>query len=146
MDGEDQDRERQEYLEERTLLITGEVDAAKSLDQAMLTVSAAFLGLSITFVEQIAAKPPKAIWTLALAWILLGLALLSTLTSFYVAQLAYRKEREIHNRIYRGEKGAQNAKNTYSTVIAWLNILSIISFIVGVIFLGTFTIQNLPYQ
>jgi hypothetical protein len=145
-DQDQADKEYADYLEERKALIAGEQDATKGLDQAMLTLSGTLLGLSITFVQNLAAKPVRAWPLLGLAWLGLLLSLLATLLSFYWSAAAFRKERELRNRLFEGDRSARTERNPFSDRTAHLNKVSIGCFILGVALLGIFTIVNLPYK
>jgi hypothetical protein len=50
---ENNDREREEYLQERRLLIDLKVDSERTLDRTIITLSGGALALSMTFVNQI---------------------------------------------------------------------------------------------
>jgi hypothetical protein len=54
---ENNDREREEYLQERRLLIDLKVDSERTLDRTIITLSGGALALSMTFVNQIAPNP-----------------------------------------------------------------------------------------
>jgi H+/gluconate symporter-like permease len=137
------DENRKTYLAERKLLIELECESTRSFDKAMITLSAGALGLSITFVRQLAPMPQcKA--QLYVAWVGFILALLCTLASFLFSQSALRKQREILDQDYGGKQSAQEQKNPPATITKWLNWTSIACFIIGVIFLLVFSIKNLP--
>jgi len=138
-----EEKERQEYTEERKLLINAELESAKSFDKAILTLSAGAIGLSITFIQQLA-PTLQAEKLLCVAWSGFILALLSTLSSFLLSQSALRKQREILDKDYEGKQSTQELKNWQATITNWLNWLSIIFFIVGVIHLALFSINNFP--
>ncbi|MFQ5796168.1 MAG: hypothetical protein ACE5JP_14120 [Candidatus Bipolaricaulia bacterium] len=136
--------ERKTYLDERKLLIDAEREALRSFDKAILTLSAGALGLSITFIRQLAPEPQvETLRLLAIAWIAFGLSLLSTLFSFLTSQSALRRQREILDQDYENEKPNQNYKNWQAKITNILNLASILSFIVGLIFLAWFSIENL---
>jgi len=138
-----EEKERQEYLEERKLLINAEVEGSKSFDKAILTLSASAIGLSITFIQQLT-PTPQVEKLLYVAWSGFILALLSTLSSFLLSQSALRRQREIIDQYYENKKSAQKLKNWQAIITNWLNWLSIVFFIVGVIHLVLFSINNFP--
>lgn len=139
----DDDEKRKTYLEERKLLIDAEREAARGFDRAMLTLSGGALGLSITFIRQVAPTPYDKTM-LYVAWGGFTLALLSTLLSFLFSQSALRKQRDILDQDYAGKIPAHQQKNLLAIITNCLNWLSIVFFIVGVIFLAMFAQQNLP--
>jgi len=141
---QERQEERKTYLEERKLSIEAEREAAHSFDQAMLTLSAGALGLSITFVRQVAPATPQHKEWLVVAWSGFILALLATLASFLFSQSALRRQRDILDLDYEGKLSAQQQKNIPATITDLLNWASIVCFIAGVISFVTFAIKNLP--
>jgi heme/copper-type cytochrome/quinol oxidase subunit 2 len=117
---------------ERSLLIEAKREAARSFDQTMITLSAGALGLSLTFVQQLATKPAQWRALLSLAWVCFGVALVAILVSFILFMYAIdarircdkRKER-------RWDKGARQA-----------NWTSLIAFTLGVVTLLLFSVKN----
>lgn len=142
MSKSDQNQEREEYLEERNLLIDAERESARSFDKSMITLSAGALGLSITIIRHVA-PTPQVVMLLYFAWGGFIFALLCTLTSFLLSQSALRRQREILDLDYEGGKPARDQKNCQAAITNCLNWLSIISFIVGVICFVLFGIKNL---
>lgn len=83
---------RQEYLRERELMVEGEHSAIRSFDKAMLTLSAAALGFSISLVRFLGNGSPD--WTLLQrAWLLFALAVACTVGSLYASHHAFRAEK-----------------------------------------------------
>lgn len=137
--------ERETYLEERKSLVEAEREAAGSFDKAMITLSAGALGLSITFIRELAPMPQsETVALLIIAWGGFIVALLSTLSSFLFSQSAMRRQRDILDLDYEGAPPAQAMKNIPATITNMLNWFSIACFIIGVIFLALFSISNLP--
>lgn len=118
--------------EERKLLIDAKRDAARSFDQTMITLSAGALGLSLTFVQEIATKPAQWRAVLSSAWVSFGIALVSILISFLLFQYAIDARIRLNEATaYAWDKGAR-----------WANWLSLITFTVGVICLLIFSVRN----
>ena len=118
--------------DERKLLIDAKRDAARSFDQTMITLSAGALGLSLTFVQQLAVKPAEWRGVLSAAWVFFGFALLSILLSFLFFQYAIDARislRRITEQAW--DKGARQA-----------NWTSLISFTLGVVALVIFCVRN----
>lgn len=84
------DKEREEYLQERRLLIDLKTDSERTLDRTILTLSGGALALSITFVNQIAPQPIL-VGLLLAAWLFFTLSLLLTLLSFWFSQRAIER-------------------------------------------------------
>lgn len=130
--------EREAYLEERKMLVEAEGEASQSFDRTLVTLSAGAFGLSLAFIVQIAPNP-EALWSLYLAWGGLILSLLSVLLSFLMSQYGFRRARDVLDTLY--ETGNQE-NNGWNTVTSSLNIVSIVSFVVGVASLAYFAIKN----
>ena len=144
-DDSDYTEEYRAYLDERRSLVDAEREVSERFDRWVITLSAGALGLSITFVKQIAPKPKAAtVWCLGLSWIAFGITLLLMLLSLILSQSALRRQREILDADYRELEGARDDKNIPAVYTNYLNWASVVLFIVGVVLLGTFTILNLP--
>lgn len=141
---EERQKERKEYLEERKLSIELEREAAHSFDQAMLTLSAGALGLSITFIRQVAPTTTHYKEWLFRAWGGFILALLAILVSFLVSQFALRRQRDILDLEYESKLDARQQKNLPASITNLLNLVSIVFFIAGVISFTVFAAENLP--
>jgi hypothetical protein len=139
------DDSRETYLAERKLLMELECESTRSFDKAMITLSAGALGLSITFIRQIAPMPQvKSL--LYVAWGGFILCLLSTLLSFLFSQSAMRKQRGILDQDYIGELDISAQTNLWAKTTKFLNVSSIACFMVGVVFFVWFSITNLPKE
>jgi len=146
---EDQDQEklqeREEYLEERRMLIDLEKTSSASFDKAMLTLSGGALGLSINFFKDMA--EPKSVSLLISSWSCFMLTLLLTSMSLLTSQYAIRRQREILDKKY--EKGGVEKheegfdSNHWNTATSILNPVSIITFIVGLILTLCYCFKNL---
>lgn len=132
--------EREAYLEERKTLVEAEGEASQSLDKALITLSAGAFGLSLLFIFRIAPEPKALLW-LYIAWGGFILSLVSILSSFLVSQKAFRRARDILDD-YRHAAGDQPS-NPWSTTTSGLTIVSIISFVCGVVALAYFAVRNL---
>ena len=142
---EDEIKEEQEaYLRRRNFLIDVEREASRHFDKYVLTLAAGTFGLSLLFVERIAPHPKDGTeWLLIAAWVAFGVSILSTLISFLSGQESCSKEIEILDGKYRGDiKDEKEIKNKFVTWPKWLNRVSMFLFIVGVIFLITFSALN----
>ena len=136
------------YLEERKSLVDAEREGSRSFDKAILTLAAGAFGLSLTFIRQIVPNIESGtIFMLICAWVGFCISLFSTLTSFLTSQSACLKEIGILELKYFGNHSDRDKKaNIENKASDWterLNILSIFTFIIGVIFLAIFSISNL---
>ncbi len=134
---------RDEYLKAYTLLVELEGKAATSFDKTVITLAAGALGLSITFINQIAQNPTHK-FLLAIAWICFGVALLSILASFLVCQYAMRRQRDIIGEYYETKDPEKlKAPNCPDKCTGVFNSVSIGALSFGVLFLCWFSILNL---
>ena len=136
------------YLEERKELIHAEQLMYKSFDRAILTLSAGALGISITFINQIAPYPTRDTkWLIISAWMFFSLSVLSTLISFLTSQVACRKQIEICEEVLlHGRSDDDSKSNKFATLTKWLNYTSIFFFLIGIITLASFCFKNLPFK
>ena len=137
------------YLEERKSLIEFKFEESRLFDKAILTLAAGALGLSLTFVRQIAPEPDS--WTkpiLAASWGSFSLSLLCTLISFLTSQYACSKQIEILEEEYLkaddSPKKKPKLRNLWGAYTRKLNWVSIALFIIGAILLSIFGFANLP--
>ena len=145
--GKENDSKYQVYLDERKSLIKFKFEETRLFDKAIITLAAGALGLSLTFIRQIAPDPKS--WTipiLAIAWVSFCLSILSTLVSFLTSQHACSKQVEILEAEYFPENGQQmgnKPNNRAKRCTKFLNWVSIAFFIIGAILLAVFSICNL---
>ena len=145
MDEDETKVEHEAYRKRRDFLIDVGREASRHFDKYILTLAAGTFGLSLLFVERIAPHPKDGTeWLLIAAWVAFGASILSTLISFLLGQESCSKEIEILDGKYRGDiKDGKEIKNRFLTWIKWLNRVSMILFIVGVVFLIIFSALNL---
>jgi hypothetical protein len=130
------------YLEERKLLVDAEREGARSFDKAILTLAAGAFGLSLTFVKEVApCAESGTVAILVSAWGFFCASLLSTLISFLTSQTACSRQVTILEAKYRNDRSGQEEiclKNRPAIWTSRLNMLSIITFVVGTILLAAF--------
>lgn len=134
------------YIDERKSLIDIMLKESLAFDKAILTLASGAFGLSFTFINQIIPNIKNGtIYLLKSAWISFGISILITLTSFLTSIFACKKGIKILEVEYINDNRNKKGKNiNYMTIITiCLNILSILSFIVGTLFLTYFSINNL---
>lgn len=148
---DDDDLEYRVYLDERKLLIDAERESARSFDKAILTLAAGALGLSLTFVKEIAPSVRSGtVCLLVGAWAGFCVSMLCTLVSFLTSQAACSRQLKILEAEYFGDREDQSReislKNWPSIVTNWLNVLSILTFIGGAVLLAVFSAVNIPFS
>jgi hypothetical protein len=131
------------YIEERKLLVDALREGARSFDKTILALASGAFGLSLTFIRQIVPNIKSGtIFMLICSWVCFCICLLSTLISFLTSQSACLKQIEILE-AEPDKKASIENKNKSSDCTRRLNILSISIFILGIIFLISFSISNL---
>ncbi len=139
------EQEHKVYLEERKSLIEFKFEESRLFDKAILTLAAGALGLSLTFIRQIAPEPDP--WTkpiLVASWVSFWLSLLSTLISFLISQDACSKQIKILEEEYCNADDSPQQAPKLRDYPRMLNWASIGLFILGAILLIVFSAANLP--
>jgi hypothetical protein len=131
---------REEYLNERNLLIDTEREAARSFDKSIIALVGGSLGFSLALIQQF---PPKegSLQILAFSWGFLIVSLIITLISFLTSQSAMRRQREIIDETFLTNNVSE--RNIWGNITKCLNIASITFFILGVILFLYFTYENI---
>lgn len=134
------------YFRERTILIEMEQKSSDQHDKAILTLTAGALGLSITFLDKIAADPqPDTLWLIGWSWLCFVFSIIGIVGSFLTSQAACRRQRDLLDSEFRtGEVGDQT-----NIPAKWTNRLNIAAYtllVIGIGFLATFSWQNLPHK
>jgi len=136
------------YLQERKFLVESARQESQLFDKSILSLSGGAFVISLAFIRQIAPLPePGSLILLRLSWICLVLSIVVTLSSIRISQFACDKQIKILEEYYFTENKSKKRVPTVKNKLAWLtklmNIISIISFGIGVILLSLFAIKNL---
>ena len=127
------DDERREH---RRHLVEAYHAASRDYDRAIMTLSAAALGVSIVFVRDVAPRPTGTGF-LAWSWMLFTASLLTILASFLTSQEALRYELETLDDQEEGRRGGK-----WGVATTGLNIASGVGLVAGVICLVWFAVLN----
>ena len=139
---EDQQRERL-HTSARSELLDRQFSNSEAYDKAILTLSGGFLALSLSFIKEI--LPAGSItWTglLYASWVLLALAIISTVISFRVSNAAIEGQLAQTHRYYKEKDESAFTKSRLSRSVDWLNNVSGGLFIFGVVLTVVFVILN----
>lgn len=133
------------YLDHRACLNEIELKSADQHDKAILQLTIAALGVSITFLDRIAHNQPVPTSRCLLvgSWLSLGLSIFAILGSFLTSQRACQEDRKHLDDDFRNRKVTE-FKNKYKTITTWLNRIAYTSFLIGVSLLLGFSYANLP--
>lgn len=126
------------YFEERRALIQAEFEQSRLFDRSILTLSSAAFGITLTFINKIVPEVDPC--TMVYIYVGLGALVLSvtlTLVSFITSQRAYRRQVDIL------DEEVHNGKNCFACTTACLNLLSGVSFILGLVSLAVFVLLNI---
>lgn len=124
----------------RAFLMAAAQKESAAYDKAVMTLSGGALGISITFIHDIAPTPKAGtIWLLGIAWCSLALSIAAILISKLTSQWALRKAIK---QVDAGTIGQQRPGAAFSAWTASLNVGAGMAFLLGVIFLASFTVTN----
>lgn len=138
----------QALIDERKELLVTAKEAAIQYAKAIMTLSAGALALSLTFIKNIVPKPfPGTLFYLKASWVSFSVSLTAIVISFLLSQFAFLKQIEIVQESFSNEtkkdEGDHNSPtNPYKNWIVFLNVISLIFFILGVILIIWFSVSN----
>lgn len=147
------DAEIQRYLEQRKAYIDREDQLADLFDKSLITISTGALGGSFVFAQQVkGAGSKEALSYLSVAWIFLALALICSLSSMFLAQRAHslrvrHLDASIEKRFEADQWRKQpkengHSSNHWATWTSRTNILSLVSIVLGIVFLMVSSCQT----
>ena len=134
------------YETDRKAIGEALLDQSRSFDKYILTLSSGAFGLSFIFINEIVPNPDAAtIGFLIAAWSLFALSILSTLGSFLFSQRACLRQLDLlyHWLVNKSSHSSQDQRNVYTETTWWLNLVSMATFVVGVVMLMTFGVLNI---
>lgn len=150
-DGEEDHRKLQydSYCSQRAHLCAASLEVSGRYDQLITTLAGGALVLSIGFLEKIAPHPhANTKHLIGLAWASLIPSLVCGASSILASQYAIDRQLGILDKenLPSEAKSSQEKKdkNRLVSFVHGLNVLSIITFVAGIIFLCLFAFKNLP--
>ena len=134
-----QEMDRSEYLEERKLLIQLEAEGYRNFDKTLLTLSSGAVALSSTYFFNI----PQMVYPvfLVVSWSLWCVSISSQLLSVYFTPKALREEQRVLNE-QAIDPSKEPGKNRYLGKASKLNLLSTLSFALGIFSFVVFMTLN----
>jgi len=133
------------FYSQREKALDSLADAYKSYDQALITLSAGALGVSVSFVKDFVPKPlPYTSTFLCLSWVGFGLSLVLILASFRSSQEAIDRNIELQDESFRRHGQPVDGENPALERTKFYNKWSFRAFMAGVAFLVLFSILNYP--
>ncbi len=136
------------YHNTRQAYNDAELEVSGRYDTWILTLSGGALAISITFIEKIAKTPTadSLIW-LKISWASLVVSLLFALVSLVTSQSAIRENRkELDNAYLENRSPRLSFPKWFTWITESLNWFSLLSFILGVVFLCVFSFSNIDHS
>ena len=132
----------QQYRDDyRTQLLDYAKQSQTDYDSTLITLSGGALGISFAFVNQfIGDAPIVGFPLLVVAWICWVISLIAVLLSFYTSNRALHK---VVESIDSGQPLTARPGGRLDKVTAWLNGISGVLFVVGVIAMMWFAVRNI---
>lgn len=128
------------YSETRRDLLCRQLSNSENFDKAILSLSSAGLGLSLTFIKDIHASH---LFLLQLSWYVFGLAIVITVISFLSSQRAINNQLQFAEQYYlEGQDEFLTKQNTPAKITFWLTYLSAGAFIVAIVLTIIFVSLN----
>ena len=140
------DAERQKLHDElRDELFRRQLSNSQILDKSILSLSSAGLGFSSVIVGKLVPLTEGNCGCLLyLSWVLFGLAIISTLVSFFVSQSGIKKQLELNRRYYlENEEEVKNQRNLWDVATSCLSYVSAIAYIFAAISMVLFIALNM---
>jgi hypothetical protein len=140
---EDQRREEL-YQATRTELLAKQFSNSEAYDKAVLTLSSAFLGVSLAFIKDAAQGEPLAYpWLLVVSWAAFALAIVAAVVSFQTGNIAIDVQLVRAERYYKQKDETAYPKTSFARFNEFVNWASGILFVIGVILTIVFVSANL---
>jgi hypothetical protein len=133
------------YEATRKDLLVRQLSNAEKYDNAILTLSAGILGVSLAFIKDIVPIDEAInVCLLKLSWVCFSLAIVFTISSFMLSQWAIKVQLTYAERYYLDSKDDfLKKRNVPAIATDWFNLLAGILFIIGVSTTVSFVIYNL---
>jgi len=129
------------YQEERKASLEAEYGDAEHYDKWLITLASGAFGISVAFIRYIAPNPdPATKIYLVLSWTFLLTSILATMASLQVSQLGFRRYREMLECLRDGNAPGTNYPAKWAH---FLNLASLLLFIIGAAMLAIFSFLNL---
>jgi len=143
-DSSDEQRREQLHEAKRTELIAQRSSNSEAYDKAVLTLSSAFLGISLAFIKDFAGDAPLACsWLLIVSWGAFGFAIIAAVVSFQVGNKAIEIQLERAEQYYIHRDETAHSKTRIAQWVDYVNWASGSLFVLGVFLSIVFVSINL---
>ena len=120
-----------------------QISNTESLDKALLSLSTAGLGFSLSIAKFVSLKNTDDYMLLYCVWTLFALTIISTVISFIVSQKALDNVLEYAEKYYLDNNTDYlNKEDNWIKSIRWISIFSVTTFLLAIIFAIIFSIEN----
>ncbi|QQG66071.1 hypothetical protein [Desulfobulbus oligotrophicus] len=132
---DDMEERKTIYGNTRQDLLTRNLSNSEKYDNAILTLSTGILAISLAFIKDIVPlNKVSYIYLLITSWISFGLAIVSTLVSFRLSQLAINRQLKYAEKYYLDKEDEYLKKeNRLAKYTEYLNYTSGIFFVAGIV-------------
>lgn len=133
------------YQRTRDDLLKRQLSNSENFDRAILTLSSAALGLSLTFVKNVVqVDDARCLWLLVFSWVLFVASIIVTLVSFHVSQVGIKTQLR-HAKKYYLERNDEflGKRNVAAELTEWFGYASALVFVVAIVCLVTFISLNI---
>lgn len=133
------------YAETRRDLLARQLSNSERFDAAILTLSSGALGLSLAFIKDIVpVEKANYVALLNVSWWLFGLAIVSTIASFLVSQLAIKKQLHYAEKYYLdSDESYLKKRNLPALATDAINYLSGFLFVSAIVVTIFFVSKNI---
>ncbi|MBG0791721.1 MAG: hypothetical protein H0S80_14615 [Desulfovibrionaceae bacterium] len=134
----------QNYIDNRKNYDELETGQQGSLDKHMLALSSASLAFSIALIEKVVPfHQAQCLFVLIVGWVLFGVSIFCTISSFYASVLTCRDYRQqMDDNFRKGVSGASPLVSKWEKQIDWCNKGAYFAFVFGLVCLLLFSIIN----
>jgi len=145
MESDEKKRREELYAETRKDLLTRQLSNSEKFDGAILTLSTAVLGISLTFIKDIVPlSQVQDMCLIKISWWFFGFAILSTIFSFIVSQLGINTQLSYAEEYYLNNKNEYLTKTNIAAKITEIfNYSAAFFFVMALIFTIIFVSINL---
>lgn len=143
------DRRYEAYRDERKLLVQARSEQSRAFDKTLTTLAAGAFAFSLAYIQLLSPQAGSIanIQLLLSSWGCLGFSLFVTLLSFLASQRACSRQIEIVEAYMLdadNSAAGRLPRNAWSSFTCALNLISLASFVTGILTLSLFAISNLP--
>lgn len=135
------DKEYENYLKTRNDYLAQQKEQIQEYARHLMLVSCGIFSISFIFIDKIITPPIKRKIFILIAWISFSAVILFVILSYLMSYKAFKKEIQFLDS--KQKKDESKVRNYFNAFVMIFNVLSLILFIVGLVFLFLFAYNNL---